>query len=81
MQAIVETLFDTAYLVSVITIGTLMIRESKNNTQFRLFGCMAVVLGAGDAFHLIPAPQPSAPRDWITTPQLWGWGNGSPLLQ
>lgn len=54
MQAIVETLFDTAYLVSVITIGTLMIRESKNNTQFRLFGCMAVVLGAGDAFHLIP---------------------------
>ena len=54
MQAIAETLFDTAYVVSVITIGTLMIRESKNNTQFRLFGCMAVVLGASDAFHLIP---------------------------
>ena len=54
MQAIVETLFDTAYLVSVITIGTLMIRESKNNTQFRLFGCMAVVLGGGDAFLLFP---------------------------
>ena len=54
MQAIVETLFDAAYLVSVITIGVLMIRESKGNRQFRLFGWMAVVLGAGDSFHLIP---------------------------
>ena len=54
MQAIVETLFDAAYLVSVITIGVLMIRERKGNRQFRLFGWMAVVLGAGDSFHLIP---------------------------
>ena len=41
-------------LVTVITIGVLMIRGSKGNAQFRLFGLMAVVLGAGDAFHLIP---------------------------
>lgn len=54
MQAIAETLFDTVYLISVITIGILMIRGSKGNPQFRLFGCMAVVLGAGDAFHLVP---------------------------
>lgn len=54
MQAIMETLFDTVYLISVITIGILMIRGSKENGQFRLFGIMAVVLGAGDAFHLIP---------------------------
>jgi hypothetical protein len=54
MQAIVETLFDTVYLVSVITIGILMIKESKGERQFRLFGWMAVVLGAGDSFHLIP---------------------------
>ena len=54
MQAIMETLFDTVYLISVITIGILMIRGSKGNGQFRLFGIMAVVLGAGDAFHLIP---------------------------
>ena len=54
MQAIVETLFDAVYLISVITIGILMIRGSKDNRQFRLFGWMAVVLGAGDAFHLIP---------------------------
>ncbi len=54
MQAIVETLFDAVYLVTVITIGILMIRGSKGDAQFRLFGLMAVVLGAGDAFHLIP---------------------------
>ena len=54
MQAIVETLFDAVYLLSVIMIGILMIRESKGERQFRLFGWMAVVLGAGDSFHLIP---------------------------
>ena len=54
MQAIAETLFDAVYLVTVITLGILMIRGSKGNAQFRLFGLMAVVLGAGDAFHLVP---------------------------
>lgn len=54
MQAIVETLFDAAYLLTVITMGILMIIKSNGNRQYRLFGIMAVVLGAGDAFHLIP---------------------------
>ncbi len=54
MQAIVETLFDAVYLASVITLGVLMIKDSKKNAQFRLFGWMAVVLGAGDSFHLVP---------------------------
>lgn len=54
MQAIVETLFDAVYLTLVISIGITMIRKSKNNTQFRLFGIMAVVLGLGDSFHLVP---------------------------
>ena len=54
MQAVMETLFDTVYLISVITIGIVMIRRCKGERQFRLFGCMAVVLGAGDAFHLGP---------------------------
>ena len=31
-----------------------MIRGSKGVHQFRLFGWMAVVLGAGGAFHLVP---------------------------
>ncbi len=54
MQAIMETLFDIVYLSLVITIGILMIRGSRGNDQFRLFGWMAVILGSGDAFHLVP---------------------------
>ena len=54
MQAIVETLFDAVYLISVIAIGIVMIVKSKGNKEYRLFGIMAVVLGAGDSFHLIP---------------------------
>ena len=51
MQAVVETVFDSVYLISVITIGILMIRKSKGNHQFTMFGIMAVLLGSGDAFH------------------------------
>ena len=54
MQAIGETLFDVVYLVLVVAVGIKMIRESKDNKQFRLFGIMAVTLGCGDAFHLVP---------------------------
>lgn len=54
MQAISETIFDIVYLITVITLGIRMIIKSKRNEQFRLFGIMAVVLGAGDSFHLVP---------------------------
>ncbi|RKJ61587.1 hypothetical protein [Roseburia sp. 1XD42-69] len=54
MQAVAETLFDAIYLITVITIGTTMIVRNNGNKQYRLFGIMAVVLGAGDAFHLVP---------------------------
>lgn len=54
MQAVAETLFDVVYLITVITVGILMIRGSKGERQFRLYGWMAVVLGAGDSFHLVP---------------------------
>ena len=54
MQAIMETLFDAVYLVTVIRIGIIMIRKSNKKKQYLLFGIMAVMLGAGDAFHLVP---------------------------
>ncbi|MCX7883934.1 MAG: hypothetical protein N2448_02760 [Caloramator sp.] len=54
MQAIMETLFDILYLSTVITLGILMIKKSKGNKEYLLFGIMAVVLGAGDSFHLVP---------------------------
>lgn len=54
MQAIMETLFDSVYLLTVVTLGILMIRKGKQNKQYLLFGIMAVTLGLGDSFHLIP---------------------------
>lgn len=54
MQAIFETIFDIVYLCSVITLGILMIRMSKGEKQYLLYGIMAVTLGCGDAFHLVP---------------------------
>lgn len=54
MQAIFETLFDIVYLVTVITLGILMLRGSRGRRQYLLYGAMAVTLGCGDAFHLIP---------------------------
>ena len=54
MQAIGETVFDVVYLATVITIGILMMTKGKGQKEFFLFGVMAVTLGCGDAFHLIP---------------------------
>jgi len=54
MQAIMETLFDIVYLTTVITLGFLMIKNANGNKQYTLFGIMALVLGFGDAFPLIP---------------------------
>ena len=54
MQAVFETLFDIVYLSTVITLGYRMNRGGKGQKQYLLFGIMAVVLGCGDAFHLIP---------------------------
>lgn len=53
MREIGEIIFDGIYLCGVLTLGMTMIRQSPKGT-FRLFGIMAVVLGLGDAFHLIP---------------------------
>ena len=62
MRAVIETVFDIFYLVTVLTVGIRMIRGSKAGTQFRLFGLMAVVLG------MMPQNQ------WLTnhTPLAWG---------
>ena len=53
-QAIFETAFDVMYLISVVAAGLIMLGRSKPGSVVRLFGLMAVVLGAGDAFHLVP---------------------------
>lgn len=54
MQAIFETIFDVVYLSGVILLGVIMLKESGGRRQYKLYGAMAVVLGLGDSFHLIP---------------------------
>ena len=47
MRAIFETLFDIIYLISVITVGLIMMKKGKEYRQFYLFGIMSAVLGFG----------------------------------
>lgn len=54
MQGIMEAIFDVFYLSFDIIIGILLIKRSPKKSEFYLFGIMSIVLGAGDAFHLIP---------------------------
>ncbi|MDR2596199.1 MAG: hypothetical protein LBC76_02650 [Treponema sp.] len=54
MQAIMESAFSVIYLITVITIGCYIIRRQRQNRQYMLFGIMTLILGFGDAFHLIP---------------------------
>lgn len=54
MQAIMEPIFEVAYLITILTLGLIMVFKSKGNNGRRLFGIMALVLGCGDAFHLVP---------------------------
>lgn len=54
MQAIFETVFDLVYLSTVVYLGVKMIRGNKGVRQYFLFGVMSLVLGFGDAFHLVP---------------------------
>lgn len=53
-QALFETIFDVCYLIGVIAAGLVMFTKGKKNPLVQKFGLMAVLLGAGDAFHLVP---------------------------
>lgn len=53
-QALGETIFDVCYLTFVITLGVIMATRGAKNPLVKKFGLMAILLGAGDAFHLVP---------------------------
>ncbi len=54
MQRVMEPIFEVGYLLSVFAFGVLILLNAKKNRQYVLFGRMALVLGFGDAFHLVP---------------------------
>lgn len=53
MQAIMESIFDILYLLFAISTGIVLLRRNTNKLT-RLLGVTALVLGCGDAFHLVP---------------------------
>lgn len=48
-----ESTFDIIYLVFAITLGILILCRRKDRVG-KLMGCAVLILGCGDAFHLIP---------------------------
>lgn len=52
-QAIGETAFDTIYLSFAIIEGIYMLIKGKGSLSKKV-GLMSLLLGAGDAFHLVP---------------------------
>jgi hypothetical protein len=53
-QALAETIFDALYLSFAVIIGITLIIKGGKGSLIQKFGIMAIVLGAGDAFHLVP---------------------------
>ena len=53
-QALAESIFDVLYLTFAIIIGIYLIMKGGKGTLVQKFGIMALVLGAGDSFHLVP---------------------------
>lgn len=54
MQAIMESLFDVGYLVFAILTGVTLLQRGRGAKLVTLFGLMSLILGGGDAFHLVP---------------------------
>lgn len=48
-----ESSFDIAYLIIAVVLGIMMISKSKNKLG-KMMGITTLVLGCGDAFHLVP---------------------------
>ena len=48
-----ESSFDILYLLFAVISGCIILRHARNKTE-KLMGLSAVILGCGDAFHLVP---------------------------
>ncbi len=54
MQAIMETIFETGYLAFALVSGIFLIAKSKGKLEYIVLAIAILLLGIGDAFHLIP---------------------------
>ena len=51
-MAIMKSIFDITHLSVVLFLGIRLLLEKSKSAK--LFGVMAIVLGLGDSFHLLP---------------------------
>lgn len=51
---LIETVFDVSYLGTVLLSAVLLCSGAKAGSERWQFGLMALILGVGDAFHLLP---------------------------
>ncbi len=54
MPALPESIFDICYLLFALFSGIMLLINARGKKEVRLFGMMTLLLGGGDAFHLIP---------------------------
>ena len=54
MPALPESIFDICYLTFAIISGLMLLKNSGGRKEIRLYGSMTLLLGCGDAFHLVP---------------------------
>lgn len=54
MPALPESIFDVVYLAFAIGSGISLLKRKGSDSTTRLLGLMALILGCGDAFHLVP---------------------------
>ncbi|KAK8805500.1 hypothetical protein WA158_002156 [Blastocystis sp. Blastoise] len=69
-----EVVFDIAYLITIFTMSILMFVKPKTNLAYKGFGLMALLLGLGDSFHLVPRIIANIKNDFesMTVPLDWG---------
>lgn len=51
---IIEPVFDISYLAFDLVAGLIFFAKAQGRAVFMLYGTLALLLGAGDAFHLVP---------------------------
>ena len=54
MPALPESIFDICYLVFAIISGIMLVKKAEGKRDIFLMGVASLVLGCGDAFHLVP---------------------------
>ena len=54
---VAESVFDICYLLFDLVAAIVFLAQAHGRTVFLLYGALALVLGGGDAFHLVPRVQ------------------------